>query len=264
MRSIHAMQVKSVDEEDRTFEGLAATWDLDLQDDVIEKGAFKRWIRDWKKSGRVLPLLDSHSWFSIFDTVGKLIDAEERDEGLWTRWKIIPGPKGDEVLRLLASDEGGPFIDSLSIGYQPIKWHFEEDPERAGRDVRYLQEIRLDEVSLVRFPANPQAMTDPETVKKALTMHFEALEPVLGSASADVKATVKGILTSALERCEKGRCTTTKEPPATAAAPQVKSRPAAVPAAGAVGDDDANEPDRSKFDELRLRQLASRTPRTER
>jgi HK97 family phage prohead protease len=255
-RFVAAMQFKALDEEDRTFEAYAATWDLDLQMDVIQKGAFKRWIRTWKKEGGVLPLLDSHSWFSIFDTVGKLLDVEERDQGLWTRWKVIPGPRGDEVLRLLSTEDGGPFIDSMSIGYQPVKWYYEDDPQIEGREIRYLQEIGLNEVSLVRFPANPQALTDPESVRKALKMDLETLEKVVGAATPEVRMAVKGLLQQTIERCEGEHCRSRDDPPA----PRRKDA-STVPASKSVDDedDDPNAPDATKLDQLRLRQLEFRT-----
>jgi len=260
-RFVTGMQVKALDVEDRTFEGFSATWDLDLQDDIINKGAFRKWIREWKRSGKVLPLLDSHSWFSIFDTIGKLLDVEERDQGLWTRWRVIPGPRGDEVLSLLSTEDGGPFIDSMSIGYQPRKWHFEEDPEVEGREIRYLSEIDLNEVSLVRFPANPAAMTDPESVRKALAGELEALEHVVSGGSPEVRAAVKGLLTETLARCEGGNCRTAKTSP-----PKDVPRPGATKSAGggadADNDEDTDAPDPRKFDELRLRQLESRTHHT--
>ena len=48
----------ALDEDSRTFEGLAATWDLDLGGDVIHRGAFKRTLEEWQKAGSVIPLLD--------------------------------------------------------------------------------------------------------------------------------------------------------------------------------------------------------------
>lgn len=164
------MEVKQVDPVARTFEGLASTWDLDLGGDVIERGAFEETLDEWRESGRVLPLLDSHNWFSVRDAVGRLTDAEETDEGLWTQWKIVPGRDGDEILQRLRPDEddGQPFIDSMSIGYVPTRWEFDEET-----GIRTLKEVELHEVSLVLFPMNPEARIDSGTVKDraARTVH---------------------------------------------------------------------------------------------
>lgn len=159
------MQVKQVDPVARTFEGLASTWDEDLGGDVIERGAFEATLEEWRESGRVLPLLDSHNWFSVRDAVGRLIDAKETDEGLWTEWKIVPGRDGDEILQRLRPDEDGqPFIDSMSIGFRPSRWEFDEDEQ-----LRFLKEVELHEVSLVLFPMNPEARIDASTVKERAT-----------------------------------------------------------------------------------------------
>lgn len=247
LRQRVAIKAVSVDVETRTFEGLASTWDRDLQGDVILPGAFKKTIREWKKSGKVLPLLDSHSWFSIFDTVGKLVDAEERDEGLWTQWKIIPGAKGDEVLTLLSEDNGGPFIDSMSIGYRATRWEMQEDPEQ-GDEVRVIKEIMLDEVSLVRFPANPNARIDAGSVQKTIGV---PLSELIEQAPADMRPEIKSVLQEALGKCEGPACAKKGGAPA--------EPPAAPPAAKPDVKDEGEPPDFEKYDQLRLRQLASRT-----
>src|SRR5689334_18254856 len=78
--------MKAIDDDARTFEGLASTWDLDLGGDVIHQGAFKKSLAEWKSSGKVLPLLDSHNYFSVLSAVGKLEAAKETKAGLWTKW----------------------------------------------------------------------------------------------------------------------------------------------------------------------------------
>ena len=42
--------VKSVDQKARRFAGLASTWDLDLGNDVIHKGAFAKRLNDWRSA----------------------------------------------------------------------------------------------------------------------------------------------------------------------------------------------------------------------
>lgn len=162
----------NVDPKSRTFEGLAATWDLDLGNDIIQKGAFKKTIGDWKKSGDALPLLNSHDHFDIMSALGQLIDAKETTDGLWTKWEVMDGPEGDAVLnRLRASPTTGrPLISKMSIGFNPTKFSFEQ-PE--GTDsfwdrIRHIQEADLKEVSLVLFPMQPGASIDASSVKAFL------------------------------------------------------------------------------------------------
>lgn len=163
---ISRFQVKAVDDDARTFSGLAATWDLDLGGDVIEPGAFKRTLKNWKRSKRVLPLLDSHGGFAtVRSAVGKLVDAEETKDGLLSEFEVIDGPDGDEIFRRVK----GGYVDGLSIGYQAVKVRYPEtEEERATGVYRYLSEVKLREISVVLWPMNPEARIDTATAKALL------------------------------------------------------------------------------------------------
>lgn len=160
---VSAFEMKAIDEAARTFSGLASTWELDLGGDVIEQGAFKRTLKNWKKSKKVLPLLDSHGGYStVRSAVGKLLDAEENEDGLETEFQVIDGPDGDEIFRRVK----GGYVDGLSIGYQAVKVRYPEtEEERASGVYRYLSEVKLLEVSVVLWPMNPGARIDTSTAK---------------------------------------------------------------------------------------------------
>lgn len=167
--------LKALDTRNRTFSGLAATWDLDLGGDVIHRGAFKDTIAEWRASGRALPLLDSHNYFSVLSAVGKMTDARETKAGLETEWKLIPGDDGDRILDRL---EAG-VVDSMSIGYTPRRFDFSENEKDDGPFdlIRNLREVGLKEVSLVLFPMQPNALIDLGTVKAAaLARGFDPAE----------------------------------------------------------------------------------------
>src|SRR4051812_3314332 len=83
------IKAETVSPTDRTFEGLSATWDLDLGMDRIKRGAFKDTIAQWKSGNDALPLLNSHDHYDIFSAIGQLIDAQETKEGLWSKWEVI-------------------------------------------------------------------------------------------------------------------------------------------------------------------------------
>jgi uncharacterized protein len=153
--------VKALDEEARTFRGLASTWDLDLGDDVIHEGAFQRTLRDWRKTGRVVPLIDQHNYGSVRAVVGKMTEAEETKDGLDTTWQVIDGPDGDEILRRLR----GGYVDGLSIGYRPTKTDFEDSDDARSGQIRNIREAELGEVSVVIFPMNESARVDLASVK---------------------------------------------------------------------------------------------------
>lgn len=163
-----AIKADSVDTKARQFSGLASTWQKDLGDDVIEKGAFKKTLSEWRKGGRVIPLLDGHDRFSVGSVLGKLAEAQETDEGLETTFELVPAdPIAEGALRRV---EGG-FITGLSIGYAPVKWEDQApaDPNAKPWDrTRILKEVKLFEVSLVVFPMNDGARVDASSVKSLI------------------------------------------------------------------------------------------------
>lgn len=157
------------DSTDRTFEGLAATWQEDLGNDVIHKGAFKETLKAWKASDEALPLLDSHDQFSIMSALGQLLDAKETDKGLWTKWEVIDGPEGDAVLARLRPSKLAKrsIVGKMSIGFIPEEFNFVQPKgtESFWDRIRHITKASLKEVSLVLFPMNPGAAIDAATVK---------------------------------------------------------------------------------------------------
>lgn len=156
--------VKSIDQKARRFAGLASTWELDLGNDVIHRGAFAKTLSDWRSAKkRTIHLLDSHKRESVDDVLGKMVDATESDFGLEAEFELRDTKSAADALSAI---EGG-FIDGLSIGYQPIG-----DPkyEKAanGKTIRHLTEIKLHEISLVVSPMNEGARVDPSSIKSLL------------------------------------------------------------------------------------------------
>lgn len=173
-----SVKAESIDLAERTFEGLAATWDEDLGSDIIHKGAFKKSISTWKNSAEAMPLINSHDHFDIFSAIGQALAMREVDEGLWTKWEVIEGDDGDRVLtRIRPSPRTGrAIIGKMSIGFVPTKFDFEqpEGTESFWDRIRHINEADLKEVSLVLFPMNPNASIDAGTVKMWLKAAHEA------------------------------------------------------------------------------------------
>jgi uncharacterized protein len=171
--NLFSFEVKAADAETRTFEGLSSTWELDLGGDVIHKGAFSRTIDHWRSSSKIIPLLDQHQYGSVRSAVGKLIDAKELDDGLWTKWEVIDTPDGHEVWTRIK----GGFVDGLSIGYRVIG----EAPIENG--VRHIKELAWEETSLVLWPMNPGARV--QAVKAALEGMTDEERKELGVLTED-------------------------------------------------------------------------------
>ena len=162
-----AIKAESIDAAARTFEGLASVWGQDLGDDVMHKGAFATTIKDWKKSGDALPLLNSHDHYNIMSAIGQLLDAKETVDGLWTKWEVVDGPDGDAVLTRLrpSARTGRAPVSKMSIGYEPMKFDMEQSDAARFGTLRNLREVKLVETSLVLFPMTPGASINVQSVK---------------------------------------------------------------------------------------------------
>lgn len=198
---VFPVEIKSVSWNDRIFESLLSTWDEDLGGDIVHKGAFRRTLDHWRESGRVIPLVDNHAYRlkmspSFRDIYGKLVDAEETDAGLLTKWRVVPGNDGDEALHRI--EDGA--VDQMSMGYKAVRFEFEdvEGQSSGSKRVRHLYEVKLGEGSLVIFAMNPNARIDAASVKSFVEdfhgrddltdTELKALEDVL----EDLRALVDG------------------------------------------------------------------------
>jgi HK97 family phage prohead protease len=128
---------------DGTFEGYGAFFNnKDSYNDVIEKGAFKRTINNNMKRMKILWQHDTR------EPIGKPTKMFEDDNGLYIEAKLCMTDTGKKCYELMK--EG--IINELSIGYDAINPKY--DPEK---NIRYLKEIKLYEISAVTFAANEKA-----------------------------------------------------------------------------------------------------------
>lgn len=131
------------------FTGYASTFgDVDLGNDVIEKGSFRKTLRE--TLGRV-PVLDHHD---PTRQIGWNLEAKEDDRGLLVRGLLdlnVRVARERHSLMKMAVRVGGR--TGLSIGFRSIK----EEPDKKNPMIRRLREIQLFEYSVVTFPMNTQA-----------------------------------------------------------------------------------------------------------
>jgi HK97 family phage prohead protease len=182
VRIVVPMQIKAAaDPASHTFEGLSAViGQMDLGNDILEPGAFKRTLAEWKSGTDAMPLLNSHNQYDIMSALGQAIDLKEIKEGLWSQWEVIDGPEGDAVMNRLRPSKttGRAIVGKMSIGYYPVKWEIEQPEGTTGYydQIRHLTEVELKEVSLVLFPMAPGAAIDATTVKSFL-LSADATDP---------------------------------------------------------------------------------------
>jgi Escherichia/Staphylococcus phage prohead protease len=129
------------------FEGLASTFgDRDFLNDIIEHGAFMQSLRDIRRI-KMLWQHDSSQPIGVWESI------RETERGLLVRGRLILDVRqGFEAWALLKAGA----VDALSIGFrvpEPARDQ-EIDPVNGVRRVKRLD---LWEVSIVTFPANPNA-----------------------------------------------------------------------------------------------------------
>lgn len=131
--------------EDGTIAGYASRFGVEDQGgDIVVKGAYKKSLQ----SGLVPKMLWQHY---ASEPIGVWTKVYEDEVGLRVEGKInLDLVKGREVYSLLKSGA----IDGLSIGYATVK-----AVNRSGGG-RYLNDLKLWEVSLVTFPMQLEAGVD--------------------------------------------------------------------------------------------------------
>lgn len=172
MKRTYMFEVKQLEQQEGKviFEGYASVFEnVDLYNDVVQKGAFKKSLQDRKKP---VPILLEHE-----HPIGKAVAITEDARGLKVVGEIITDiEEGKKAYRLLS--EG--ILTGMSIGYEPVKYHYEGDK-------RVLDEVKLWEVSLVVFPANPDAQVEQiVAVKKVVPFQDLPLADVDRAWDADM------------------------------------------------------------------------------
>lgn len=235
------VKAESIDEDSRTFEGLASVWGLDLGDDVMHRGAFKKTLGEWKKSPDAIPLLNSHNQWDVMSALGQMLEAEETKDGLWTKWEIIDGEDGDRVLARLRPSlrTGKSPVSKMSIGYVPKKFDFEESETARFGQLRNLREVELKETSLVLFAMAPGARIDVQSVKSfyefAAAAQPQLVDPEVKAELRRLSSRIGKLLAPAAVKSE-GAEGGEAPPPAAAEPPTPKAAPAVAPPATAAGE----------------------------
>ena len=127
------------------FEGLASTFGApDLVGDIIEPGAFRASL-DRPRTVKMLWQHDPRAPIGVWDRIA------ETATGLTVKGRLVLDvQQAREALALLRAGA----VDALSIGFSVPKGGWSVDREKA---VRRLSRIDLWEISVVTFPANPDA-----------------------------------------------------------------------------------------------------------
>lgn len=159
MNLLHrAFEVKALpDQGEGVFSGYASTYDRDLYDDVIVKGAFAECLqRDFKGTGEGIPIYWNHDYSTPMNLIGASTSAVEDDKGLFFTGRLdLDSPEGARAYEHLKAGR----VHQMSIGFicQETAYVKSEGDRYAHRELR---KVKLFEVSLVTVAANQQAEVD--------------------------------------------------------------------------------------------------------
>lgn len=188
------------------FEAIVAAYNVDSVGDKILPGAFGESLDEWKASGDPIPVLWSHMSQDPDYHIGWVLEAEERDEGLWVKAQIdLESPKAQQVYRLLK----GRRVTQFSFAYDIVEGAW---VEKADDEFYELRKLKLYEVGPtliganqatelldvksgdrpVRIQLDGATPEDSATIRKAVTAAFSTEDTakagrVLSVDSEDVK-----------------------------------------------------------------------------
>lgn len=183
-------EIKAAADGEMTFTGYGAVFgNVDSYGDAIDKGAFKRTLREAKQTGNWPVMLSQHGAWGItasdLTPIGVYSDLDEDDKGLALKGVLAATPRGIEMHTLMAM-KPRPAINGLSIGYIPRKWRTNAEP-KPGEPRRVLTDVDLLEVSIVTWPANDRArVTGVKSFASARDLE-SAFRDVLGMSGREAK-----------------------------------------------------------------------------
>ena len=154
-----------------TLEGYASVFgNVDLGGDVVVPGAFTKTIAE-RLGKKMIKLYDCHKTYDgCGPVIGVVEDAKEDNYGLWFKARFSSVQLAQDIRTKVK--EG--ILNALSFGFDVM-----QDSLDKSKNIRYLKELKLYEVSVVPWGMNPKAAI--EGVKGALPTgtKSEAMQGVL-------------------------------------------------------------------------------------
>lgn len=173
---------------EREFIGMGSVFGSaveNLPTTIVEKGAFTKTLIERKDK---IPVLWQHD---MTQPVGVPLELKENDAGLYIRGKLSKTERGNEALELMRDGA----LKGLSIGFDPIKWNMtkENDSDPEWDAVRHITELKLWEVSLVTFGADPNALISEVRSAHGKPLHFmDAVDLIVETLGESLSEALRG------------------------------------------------------------------------
>ena len=131
-----------------TLEGYASVFDTPYEvggfQETVKRGAFSKTLQERSIATK---LLINHEGLPLASAKSGTLQLSEDDRGLMVRAEL--DPSDPDVQSLVPKMRRGD-LDEMSFGFRTIKDSWNEDMSQ-----RSLEEVRLYDVSVVTYPANP-------------------------------------------------------------------------------------------------------------
>jgi len=142
------VNVRSIDTERRTVTVIASTDSLDSYGTIINQSGW-----DFSRFAKNPVIQLSHRWDDL--PIGRATRFQVVNNALELDIEFAPeeaNPAAEQVWQLWKLG----FIRAVSVGFQPIEYHWEE---RDGGSVMVYDKAELIEVSVVAIPSNPETLS---------------------------------------------------------------------------------------------------------
>lgn len=167
--------------------GYAAVFDnVDLQGDIIRKGAFAKSIQERVAAGKC-PLMTRH-WAHGGDgpeAIGIIKKAVEDDFGLWIDAELYKCQLAEELREKVKMSPG---MFGMSVGFRHVQMKpiMDEKGQTTGYE---LLELKLCEVTLTLTPANEETTATAKAQETELLQRIGALEKTIAEMSKTPQST---------------------------------------------------------------------------
>jgi HK97 family phage prohead protease len=182
-RDFHCKGLKSVTDAG-TFTGFASTYEKDLQNDIIEPGAFAQAINS---QGTGYPVLWNHDGGT---PIGKAKISDSKAGLICNGSLLLKVPAAQTAYDFMQAD----IVRGLSIGFTV------DDPSAVTYDddgARHIKSLHLYEISCVCFPANPSAQITSvkslDQVEKFLRQERARIQKSAGAMDDEMTAHLQAI-----------------------------------------------------------------------
>ncbi len=136
-------------------EGYAAVFgNVDLQGEMIRKGAFAKTLQEVVPQGKVKLMLTHFAHGGdVTDMIGTITEMREDDFGLWFHAQFDEDDLSQKIRRKVVQGK----IRASSIGFSMIRWAFVNMDDSGDMILEHVEAKAL-EVTLTLRPANPLAL----------------------------------------------------------------------------------------------------------